>query len=77
MLVVENKGASRLRLSDVTLAQGSEVIARREGFVGYVLPGLTRHWRVGREDSYSGGIVTVSANSSGGAIGEQLVVSGR
>ncbi|MDW9900380.1 fimbria/pilus periplasmic chaperone [Sinorhizobium meliloti] len=77
MLVVENKGASRLRLSDVTLAQGSAVIARREGFVGYVLPGLTRHWRVGREDSYSGGIITVSANSSGGAIGEQLVVSGR
>ncbi|WP_234705127.1 molecular chaperone [Sinorhizobium medicae] len=72
VLVVENKGARRLRLSDVMLMQGGEVIARREGFVGYVLPGPTRHWRVGRDDSYSGGVVTLSANSSGGAIGEQL-----
>ncbi len=63
MLVVENNGARRLRLSDVKLMQGGEVIARRDGFVGYVLPGLTRQWRVGTEDSYSGGLVTLSANS--------------
>jgi fimbrial chaperone protein len=77
MLVVENKGAGRLRLSDVKLMQGGAVIAQRDGFVGYVLPGLTRQWRVGREDSYSGGVVTLSAKSNGSAIDAQVGVSGR
>ena len=77
MLVVENNGARRLRLSDVKLTQGGAVIARRDGFVGYVLPGLTRQWRVGREDSYSGGPVTLSAKSNGSAIDAQVGVSGR
>ncbi|PND20673.1 fimbrial biogenesis chaperone [Sinorhizobium meliloti] len=77
MLVVENNGAGRLRLSDVKLMQGGEVIARRDGFVGYVLPGLTRQWRVGTEDSYSGGLVTLSAKSNGSAIDAQLGVSAR
>lgn len=76
MLVVENNGARRLRLSDVTLMQGGAVIARRDGFVGYVLPGLTRQWRVGREGSYSGGVVTLSAKSNGNAIDAQVVVGG-
>ncbi|YCI06533.1 molecular chaperone (plasmid) [Ensifer sp. D2-11] len=77
MLVVENNGARRLRLSDVQLMQGGAVIARRDGFVGYVLPGLTRQWRVGRGDSYSGGVVTLSAKSNGSAIDAQVVVRGR
>jgi fimbrial chaperone protein len=77
MLVVENNGARRLRLSDVKLTQGGAVIARRDGFVGYVLPGLTRQWRVGRQDSYSGGLVTLSAKSNGSAIDAEVGVSGR
>ncbi|WP_324764861.1 molecular chaperone (plasmid) [Sinorhizobium meliloti] len=77
VLVAQNKGGSRLRLSDVTLTQGSTVVGRRKGLVGYVLGGTTMQWAIGRSSRIAGGAVTLSAKSDIGAINAKVAVGGR
>lgn len=55
MLIGENKGGSRLRLSDLTLTQGGKAIASRKGLVGYVLGGSVMQWPVGQPDGLAQG----------------------
>ena len=77
VLVAENKGGSRLRLSDVKLSQGGSVIGQRKGLVGYVLGGTTMQWSIGRARELSSGSVTLSGKSDVGAINAKVDVSGR
>ncbi|MBZ9978060.1 molecular chaperone [Mesorhizobium sp. BR-1-1-10] len=68
MLVAQNNGGSRVRLSDVSLSQGGKSLGGRKGLLGYVLGGATMQWPVGRASRLSGGAVTLSAQSDFGPI---------
>lgn len=43
-LQVRNQGNVHVRLSQVTLQQGSQKRTLADGLLGYVLPGSTRSW---------------------------------
>lgn len=73
-LVGQNKGSSRLRLSDLKLTQGGKTIASRKGLVGYVLGGATMEFPVGRGSRLGGGSVKLSANSAAGPISASVSV---
>lgn len=77
VLVAQNNGGSRLRLSDVSLTQDGRAVGSRKGLVGYVLGGATMQWPIGRPSRLARGPVTLSAQSDFGPISASVAVSGR
>jgi len=76
-LVGKNNGASRFRLSNLTLAQGGTKISGRNGLVGYVLGGATMQWPIGAAKSLSGSTVTLHGQSDLGPFDAKVAVNQR
>jgi len=74
VLVADNGGSSRLRLSDARLEQGGRPLAGRKGLVGYVLGGATMQWPVGKAGRLSDGKVTLSAQSDRGPVNASVAI---
>jgi fimbrial chaperone protein len=74
VLVGQNDGGSRLRLSDVTLKQGQKPVASRKGLVGYVLGGSTMQFPLGGAKGIAAGGLTLSAQSDAGPISAKVAV---
>ncbi|MBM7047542.1 MULTISPECIES: molecular chaperone [Rhizobium] len=72
-----NNGASRFRLSNVTLKQGPAKIGSRSGLVGYVLGGATMQWPITTAKSLSGGTVTLQGQSDLGPFDANIAVTKR
>lgn len=72
-----NNGASRFRLSNVTLKQGAAKIGSRGGLVGYVLGGATMQWPITTAKSLSGGTVTLQGQSDLGPFDANIAVTKR
>lgn len=76
-LAGQNSGASRFRLSNVSITQGGAKIGGRSGLVGYVLGGATMQWPLGRAKSLSGGTATLQGQSDFGPFDANIEVTRR
>lgn len=77
MLTARNTGDMRLRLAEVQLTQGGQVLGKREGLVGYVLGGARMQWPIGTGKSISSGRVGLKALSEAGPVNADVAISGR
>ncbi|WP_162130126.1 molecular chaperone [Phyllobacterium sp. YR531] len=77
VLTARNTGDRRLRLAEVQLSQGGQVLGTREGLVGYVLGGASMQWPIGTRKSVSSGRVGLKALSDAGPLNADVAISGR
>ncbi|MGH6859585.1 MAG: fimbrial biogenesis chaperone [Phyllobacterium sp.] len=77
VLSADNKGDTRLRLSDLQLTQKGKLLGARKGLVGYVLGGARMQWPVGSARPASAGPVGLKAQSELGALDADVAISGR
>ncbi|ERL49171.1 molecular chaperone [Halomonas huangheensis] len=78
MVTVRNDGARRFKVSNLSLSNGSAVVARHDGLVGYVLGNSTARWFVpGRSiEGVSGESMTITADSETGSFDATARLSG-
>lgn len=68
VVTVRNRGAMRLKVSNLQLSSGGASVGQREGLVGYVLGNSSASWFVPATGNrrVAGGSVTISADSEAG-----------
>lgn len=67
-LTATNRGSRHLRLADVQLRQGNQIVGEVDGLVGYILPGSTMRWPLDIRGGAAGTPFRLEAQSSGGRI---------
>ncbi|HEV7309982.1 molecular chaperone [Ensifer sp.] len=77
VLTARNAGQARLRIADLTLANGSRTLVKRNGLLGYVLGGAVMSWPVAAATSSSAAQVTLKADSDLGPVHARVPVNGR
>jgi fimbrial chaperone protein len=76
-LVGQNTGGTRLRLSDLSLLQGTAPAYKKNGLVGYVLAGATMEWPIALRQRPAGSTFKLKADSQLGAVDENVPLIGR
>lgn len=67
-----NRGNRYLRLADVRLRQGDQIVGEVGGLVGYVLAGSTMRWPIDIRAAPGGAPIVLEAQSNGGRIQASL-----
>lgn len=76
-LLAQNTGGTSVRLADVTLSQGGQVVAGQDGLAGYVLPGATMQWLLGTRSAIGASSLELRAQTELGPVDATVPVEGR
>ncbi|KSV64859.1 hypothetical protein N185_34295 [Sinorhizobium sp. GW3] len=77
VLSARNTGQARLRIADLTLANGSRTVVQRKGLLGYVLGGALMSWPISAAQAPAAAQMTLKADSDFGPVNARVRVNGR